>query len=139
MTPKKIESIVNDRDILKGSFYINELSVFKVSDFSENTIWMMTDHGGWAFIPRDLGVYECHFGYNRRGLRSFAFNHSEQCFFSMKILGAVKLVGLVAAENKLAKRFLEKLGCKKIARKDGPFKFAGLDTNLEVYEHGFCG
>ena len=104
-----------------------------MNQFSDDTVWMVTNKGGWCFIPVRKGVYECHFGYTRQGLRRFAFNHTRQCFDIMQKRGAKTLVGMVASGNTLAKRFLEKIGCKSVDRKDGPFKFAGNKTDLEIY------
>lgn len=135
MNIRQIEKVINDPQILKGSFVANNKTpVLDMERFGKKTIWMMTNKGGWAFIPCNIGVYECHFGYNRKGLGQFALDHSKECFHNMENLGAVKLLGIVASQNKLAKRFLEKLGCVSVRKEKGNYKFSDKKTDLEVYQ-----
>ena len=135
MNMDDIERIMSDRDITKGSWITeNRITHLDMNTFSDETVWMITKNGGWCFVPVKGSVYECHFGYNRNGLKNFAINHTKECFKRIKKIGATLLIGMVATNNTLAKRFLEKNGCESIDRKDGPFEFAGKKTDLEIYK-----
>lgn len=134
MNIQQIEKVISSPEILRGSFYMGDQpNKLDMRQF-EKGIWMMTGKGGWCFMPEGLGIYSCHFGYKKKGLGEFALEHSIACFENMKILGARILIGYVAEKNTLAKRFLKKLGCESIGQKEGPFKFADKNTNLEVFE-----
>lgn len=134
MNRDDIERVMGNRDITKGSWVTqNHINHLDMNSFSDETVWMITENGGWCFVPIKDNVYECHFGYNRRGLRRFAMGHTKECFGKIKELGADILIGMVASNNTLAKRFLERNGCKSHDRKDGPFTFANKKTDLEIY------
>jgi hypothetical protein len=132
-----IEDILNDEKIKSGSWEKEGAkNHLDMNAFSNDTIWKITEKGGWCFVPVKDDVYECHFGYTIRTSPFYAFSHTRQCFEEMKEIGAKKLIGIVASKNIIAKRFLEKLGCVSVSRKDGPYKFDNKKTDLEVYVYG---
>jgi len=133
MNTQQIKNVIDDNYILNGSFATSgKRLILDMNMFPPSTIWMMTNKGGWCFIPQEIDVYRCHFGYNKSGLGEHALNHSKQCFENMRTLNAKILIGHVASKNKLALKFLKKLGCESIDRIIGDYSIYGQKTDLEV-------
>ena len=103
-----IEDILNDDKIKKGAWSkVGTRDHLDMNAFSDDTIWKITEKGGWCFVPMGSNIYECHFGYTSKASPFFALSHSKRCFEEMKIQGAKKLIGIVASGNTLAIRFLK--------------------------------
>ena len=132
MTLDQIEKILNDDRIKYSGFVVNGMpSIIDMSAYPDDTIWMMTEKGGWCFIPFEENAYRCHFGYTKDTSCFYALRHSRQCF--KDIGNNVRLCGLVASENLTAKKFLKKLGCEQVSRESGPYKYKEINTDIEAF------
>lgn len=102
-------------------------------DIAESYI---TPYGGWYFIPVKNRIHEAHVFYLKSARGKWAMRHSESVFRDMS-RKSDKLIGQIGLANRLACRFVERLGCSLVARKTGDYWISDTKTDLGLYVYEF--
>lgn len=96
----------------------------------------ITKYGGWYFLPVNNTIHEAHLFYTREARGLPAFEHSRHVFQDMSRKTG-RIVGQIAIRNRLACRFVEKLGCRLVDLKTGDFWIGDKKTDLGLFVYEF--